>query len=154
MIWLMLATLLAVFVVGFRVLTSENRRAVRALSSRLVTPPVYVESLINQMGKTAGEEFVRYLATGDENRLRTAANTLFIWQVVIVNPSEQHLENWFRILKRARLAGPISDGQLRQILSFLRAMEPDREEIDAFRHRYNALFVQQISADTGQPFLH
>ena len=39
MIWLGLATLIVVFVVGFRVLTSDSRRAIRRLSERLgITP--------------------------------------------------------------------------------------------------------------------
>ncbi|SPW42292.1 Protein of uncharacterised function (DUF1198) [Escherichia coli] len=35
MIWIMLATLAVVFVVGFRVLTSGARKAIRRLSDRL-----------------------------------------------------------------------------------------------------------------------
>lgn len=35
MIWIGLATLVVVFVVGFRVLTSDSRRAIRRLSERL-----------------------------------------------------------------------------------------------------------------------
>jgi len=50
----MLATLAVVFVVGFRVLTSDSRRAVRRLSERLGITPVRVESMIVRLGKTAG----------------------------------------------------------------------------------------------------
>ena len=50
MIWLMLATLVVVFVVGFRVLTSDSRRAVRRLSERLNIQTLQVESMIDQMG--------------------------------------------------------------------------------------------------------
>jgi hypothetical protein len=51
MIWLGLATLVVVFVVGFRVLTSDSRRAIRRLSERLAITPVPLESMIDQLGK-------------------------------------------------------------------------------------------------------
>ena len=44
MIWIMLATLAVVFVVGFRVLTSGARKAIRRLSDRLNIDVVPVES--------------------------------------------------------------------------------------------------------------
>lgn len=61
MIWIMLATLAVVFVVGFRVLTSGARKAIRRLSDRLNIDVVPVESMVDQMGKSAGDEFLRYL---------------------------------------------------------------------------------------------
>jgi len=61
MIWIGLATLVVVFVVGFRVLTSDSRRAIRRLSERLGITPVPLESMIDQLGKTAGNEYLRYL---------------------------------------------------------------------------------------------
>ncbi|RJX83921.1 DUF1198 family protein, partial [Escherichia coli] len=60
MIWIMLATLAVVFVVGFRVLTSGARKRF-ALSDRLNIDVVPVESMVDQMGKSAGDEFLRYL---------------------------------------------------------------------------------------------
>lgn len=51
MIWIGLATLVVVFVVGFRVLTSDSRRAIRRLSERLGITPVPLESMIDQLGK-------------------------------------------------------------------------------------------------------
>lgn len=57
MIWIMLATLAVVFVVGFRVLTSGARKAIRRLSDRLNIDVVPVESMVDQMGKSAGDEF-------------------------------------------------------------------------------------------------
>ena len=59
MIWIMLATLAVVFVVGFRVLTSGARKAIRRLSDRLNIDVVPVESMVDQMGKSAGDEFLR-----------------------------------------------------------------------------------------------
>lgn len=65
---------------------------------------------------------------------------LLIWQIVIVDGSEQNLLRWHRLLQKARLAAPITDAQVRQALAFLRELEPDMQEINAFQMRYNALF--------------
>ena len=85
MIWIMLATLAVVFVVGFRVLTSGARKAIRRLSDRLNIDVVPVESMVDQMGKSAGDEFLRYLHRPDESHLQNAAQVLLIWQIVIVD---------------------------------------------------------------------
>ena len=143
MIWLTLATLVAVFIIGFRVLTSEPRRAVRRLSERLSITPVPVETMIDQMGKSAGNEFIRYLARPDEAHLQNAAQVLFIWEVFIVDGSERNLQYWYRILQKARLAVPITDAQIRLALGFLRELEPEVSELNAFQMRYNTLFVPE-----------
>ena len=79
MVWIMLATLAVVFVVGFRVLTSDSRRAIKRLSERLGITPMPVESMIDQFGRTAGNEFIRYLERPDEAHLQNAAQVLLIW---------------------------------------------------------------------------
>ena len=143
MIWLTLTTLVVVFIIGFRVLTSDSRRAIRRLSERLAITPVPVETMIDQMGKSAGAEFIQYLARPDEAHLQNAAQMLFIWQVFIIDGSEQHLQSWHRILQKARLAAPITDAQVRLALGFLRELEPDVAELNAFQMRYNTLFVPE-----------
>ena len=122
MIWIMLATLAVVFVIGFRVLTSGARKAIRRLSDRLNIDVVPVESMVDQMGKSAGDEFLRYLHRPD------------------VDGSEQNLLQWHRILQKARLAAPITDAQVRLALGFLRETEPEMQDINAFQMRYNAFF--------------
>lgn len=118
MIWIMLATLVVVFVVGFRVLTSGSRRAIRRLSERLNIDVVPVESMIDQMGKVQGEAFLQYLHRPDESHLQNAAQVLLIWQIVIVDGSEPNLLQWHRWLQKARLAAPITDAQVRLALGF------------------------------------
>lgn len=81
--------LVVVFVVGFRVLTSDSRRAIRRLSERLGITPVPLESMIDQLGKTAGNEYLRYLERPNEAHLQNAARVLLIWQVAIVDASEK-----------------------------------------------------------------
>lgn len=143
MIWLMLATLAVVFVVGFRVLTSDSRRAIRRLTDRLNIQPVPVESMIDQMGKAAGNEYLRYLARPDEAHLQNAGQILLIWQVAIVDASEQNLFYWHRVLQKARLATPITDAQVRLALRFLRELEPDIADVNNFQMRYNAMFLPE-----------
>lgn len=143
MIWLMLATLVVVFIIGFRVLTSDSRRAIRRLTDRLNIQPVPVESMIDQMGKSAGSEFLSYLTRPDEAHLQNAAQVLLIWQVFIVDSSEQNLHYWHRLMQKARLAAPLTDAHLRLALGFLRELEPDRAELNNFQLRYNALFTPE-----------
>ena len=150
MIWIMLATLAVVFVVGFRVLTSGARKAIRRLSDRLNIDVVPVESMVDQMGKSAGDEFLRYLHRPDESHLQNAAQVLLIWQVCIVDGSEENLHAWHRMLRKARLAAPITDAQIRLALGFMREMEPDPQELNAFQLRYNALFLPEA----GVFYLH
>lgn len=140
MVWIMLATLAVVFVVGFRVLTSSSRRAIRRLSERLNIDVVPVESMIDQMGKAQGDAFLQYLHRPDESHLQNAAQVLLIWQIVIVDGSEPNLLQWHRLLQKARLAAPITDTQVRLALGFLREVEPDMQEFITFQMRYNALF--------------
>ena len=128
MVWIMLATLAVVFVVGFRVLTSDSRRAIKRLSERLGITPMPVESMIDQFGKTPGNEFIRYLERPDEAHLQNAA---------------QVLHTWHRMLRKARLAAPITDAQIRLALGFMREIEPDPQELDAFQLRYNQLFLPE-----------
>ena len=143
MIWIMLATLVVVFVVGFRVLTSGSRRAIRRLSERLNIDVVPVESMIDQMGKVQGEAFLQYLHRPDESHLQNAAQVLLIWQIVIVDGSEPNLLQWHRWLQKARLAAPITDAQLRLAQGFLRELDPDVSDLHNLQQRYNDLFLPE-----------
>ncbi|WP_286932615.1 DUF1198 domain-containing protein [Leclercia sp. UBA5958] len=143
MIWIMLATLIVVFVIGFRILTSDSRRAIKRLSERLGISLVTVESMIDQFGKTSGNEFIRYLERPDEAHLQNAAQVLLIWQVCIIDGSEQNLLSWHRLLRKARLAAPLTDAQVRLALGFMREMDPDPQELNAFQLRYNQLFLPE-----------
>ncbi|MEX8702518.1 DUF1198 family protein, partial [Salmonella enterica] len=106
--------------------------------------------MIDQMGKTAGGEFLQYLHRPDESHLQNAAQVLLIWQMVIVDGGDQNLQRWHRLLQKARLAAPITDTQVRLALGFLREMEPDMQEINAFQLRYNAFF----QPEEGVHWLH
>ncbi|MDU3159737.1 MAG: DUF1198 family protein, partial [Hafnia alvei] len=108
MIWLMLATLVVVFIVGFRVLNSDARRASQALTKRLNIEPVYVESMLSQMGKTAGGEFISYLLQDNESHMGNAAGVLLIYQTFIVDESDESLTFWRSVLRKAHLPTEIT----------------------------------------------
>ncbi|KOC89987.1 DUF1198 family protein [Winslowiella iniecta] len=141
MIWLMLVTLVLVFIIGFRVLNSQTRRASKALSKRLNLDPVYVESLISLMGKPAADEFIDYLSRDNESHFANAASVLFIYQVFIVDESDESMQFWRGVLRKAYLPTTLSSEHVRLALSFLREIEPDAQEMHAFRLRYNARFA-------------
>ncbi|WP_034946174.1 DUF1198 family protein [Erwinia oleae] len=143
MIWLMLLTLAIVFFIGFRVLHSRTRRAVKALTRKLNIDVVWVESLIAMMGKNAGEEFVDYLTDDNDAHLANAASVLLIYQTFIVDESEENLIAWQAVMRKAHLPAALSIGHVRLALSFLREIEPDAEEMHAFRQRYNARFAPE-----------
>ncbi|HEY4469190.1 MAG TPA: DUF1198 domain-containing protein [Klebsiella sp.] len=143
MIWIGLATLIVVFIVGFRVITSDSRRAIRRLSERLGITPVPLESMIDQLGKNAGNEYLRYLERPNEAHLQNAAQILLLWQVAIVDGSEQNLHYWYRLMQKARLATPITDAQIRLAQGFLRELEPEVSELHALQVRYNTLFLPE-----------
>ncbi len=141
MIWLILATLVVVFIIGFRILNSGSRRASQALNKRLNIGPLYVESMLSQMGKVPGEEFVNYLLHNSEGHLGNAAVVLLIYHAFIVDDAEQNLEFWHGLLRKARLPTALTPKHTRLALSFLRELEPEADELNAFRQRYNALFA-------------
>lgn len=141
MIWLMLATLVVVFIVGFRVLNSDARRASLALTKRLNIEPVYVESMLSQMGKTAGGEFISYLLQDNESHMGNAAGVLLIYQTFIVDESDESLTFWRSVLRKAHLPTEITHKHVRLALTFLRELEPDPNEMSAYRLRYNARFT-------------
>lgn len=144
MIWIMLATLAVVFVVGFRLLTARARHAAQALSKRLNVPPVHVESLLSLMGKNAGQEFTDYIAQDDEHHLHTAAVVLLVWQVFIVDSSEENLLRWHGILRKAGFPTGITRQQSLLALGFLRELDPESSELHAFRQHYNDYFAAEM----------
>ncbi|MBW7982013.1 DUF1198 family protein [Enterobacillus tribolii] len=148
MTWLILATIAVVFVVGFRVMTSETRRAAQALTRRLNIEPLYVESLLNQMGKAAAGDFTRYIVQGGESHLGNAAAVLLIYQSFIINPSDESQTFWRGVLRKAHLPAELTQEHVRLTLTFLRELDVDAAELSQFRSQYNARFtVLETPAD-------
>jgi len=143
MIWIMLATLVVVFVIGFQLLTAGSRHAAQRLSKRLQLPPVQVESMLSLMGKEAAKEFTDYISSDNETHLQNGAMVLLIWQVLIVDGSEENSQRWHRILSQAGFSALISRQQLLLALGFLRQLEPDSQELHTLRELYNARFTLQ-----------
>jgi len=147
MIWLILATLVVVFIIGFRILNSDSRRASHTLTHRLNIEPLYVDSMLSQMGKIPGGEFVNYLLHNSEAHIGNAAGVLLIYQTFIIDDAEQNLVYWHTLLRKARLPSELTSTHTRLALSFLRELEPDADELSAFRQRYNAQFTARLDVD-------
>lgn len=148
MIWLMLATLMVVFFVGFRILNSSARRASQILTQRLNIEPVYVESMLNQMGKTAGNEFIHYLLDNSESHVANAANVLTIYQTFVIDSSDESLDFWHAVLRKAWLPTELTHQHSRLALSFLRELELDSAELTAWLERYNARYADEPGLDS------
>jgi len=69
---------------------------------------------------------------------------------VMMDGSQQNIQLWHRVLKKARLATPITDAQLRLALGFLREMDIEMQELRDFQVRYNNLF----EPEDGVVWLH
>ncbi|HCM8095009.1 DUF1198 domain-containing protein, partial [Klebsiella quasipneumoniae] len=100
-------------------------------------------SMIDQLGKTAGNEYLRYLERPNEAHLQNAAQVLLIWQVAIVDASEKNLHYWYRLMQKARLAAPITEAQIRLAQGFLRELDPDVSDLHNLQQRYNDLFLPE-----------
>lgn len=135
----MLATLAVVFVVGFRVLTSGARKAIRRLSDRLNIDVVPVESMVDQMGKSAGDEFYVICIARMSRTCKTPRRCCSSGKLSLSMVANRTCCNGIGFYK-ARLAAPITDAQVRLALGFLRETEPEMQDINAFQMRYNAFF--------------
>lgn len=143
MIWIGLATLVVVFVVGFRVLTSDSRRAIRRLSERLGITPVPLESMIDQLGKTAGNEYLRYLERPNEAHLQNRRPGAAHLAGRDCRRQRKNLHYWYRLMQKARLAAPITEAQIRLAQGFLRELDPDMSDLHNLQQRYNDLFLPE-----------
>lgn len=143
MVWLGLATVVVVFIIGFQLITSSSRHAIRRLSERLSITPLLLESMIDQIGQSPASEYLRYLERPHEAHVQNAAQVLLIWQVAIVDDSEENLHYWYHLMKKSRLSAPITDGQIRLAQGFFRELDPEVSEMITLQQRYNALFLPQ-----------
>ncbi|XPE54519.1 DUF1198 family protein [Shigella flexneri] len=71
------------------------------------------------MGKSAGDEFLRYLHRPDESHLQMLRRCVAHLANCHCRWSEQNLLQWHRT-SAARLAAPITDAQVRLAPGFLR----------------------------------
>ena len=102
MIWIGLATLVVVFVVGFRCLPLIHAARSRRLSERLGITPVPLESMIDQLGKTAGNEYLRYLERPNEAASAERRPGAAIWRVADCRRQrKKNLHYWYRLMQSA-----------------------------------------------------
>ncbi|WP_116300375.1 DUF1198 family protein, partial [Escherichia coli] len=64
MTWIILAALIVVFIIGYRILTSDTRKAIDSLAHLLRVKPMLIESMIQEMGSRQSQTFIRMLNNG------------------------------------------------------------------------------------------
>jgi len=78
MIWIMLAAIVVVFIVGYWFMTADTRKANDSLASLLKIKPVYIDSMLLEMGKRQSQMFIRSISGGYAEEIRKAAYVVFI----------------------------------------------------------------------------
>ena len=140
MIWIMLATLAVVFVVGFRVLTSGARKAIRRLSDRLNIDVVPVESMVDQMGKSAGDEFYVICIARMSRTCKTPRRCCSSGKLSLSMVANRTCCNGIGFYKKPALPRRLLMLRSGWRVGFLRETEPEMQDINAFQMRYNAFF--------------
>nr|MDQ6119667.1 DUF1198 domain-containing protein [Klebsiella pneumoniae subsp. pneumoniae] len=102
--------------------TSDSRRAIRRLSERLGITPVPLESMIDQLGKTAGNEYLRYRSGRMKHICRTPPGAAHL-AGRDCRRQRKNLHYWYRLMQKARLAAPITEAQIRLAQGFLRELD-------------------------------
>lgn len=71
------------FIVGYRVLTSDTRKAIDTISNLLKIKPIYIESMLQEMGPRQTQMFIRSTSNGSAEEVRKAAYLVFIYHTFI-----------------------------------------------------------------------
>lgn len=144
MTWIIIAALVVVFIIGYRIMTSDMRKAIDLLSSLLKIKSAICESMIQEMGSRQGQVLVRAISNGYAEEVRKAAYLLFIYQTFVKDPSESNVSAWRETLLRAGLSPVLSAEHTQTALFYLAELELDAFELAQFRRMYNESFNQEI----------
>lgn len=142
MTWIIIAALIVVFIIGYRVMTSDTRKAIDSLSSLLKVDPVLVESMLQEMGNRQAQMLVRAISNGYAEELRRAAYLLFIYQTFVKDPGESNISQWRQTLLRANLSPVLNAEHTQAALFCFGELELDAFELAQFRRVYNERFNQ------------
>ena len=104
MTWIIIAVLIVVFIVGYRVMTSDTRKAIDTLANLLKIKPIYIESMLQEMGQRQTQMFIRSTSNGYAEDVRKAAYLVFIYQTFIKDPSDENVMQWRNTLIRSHIS--------------------------------------------------
>lgn len=91
MTWIILAALIVVFIIGYRILTSDTRKAIDSLAHLLRVKPMLIESMIQEMGGRQSQTFIRMLNNGYTEEMHQAAYLLFIYLTFIKQADDEQI---------------------------------------------------------------
>lgn len=142
MIWIMIAALVAVFVVGYWFMTADTRKANDSLASLLKIKTVYIDSMLLEMGQRQSAMFIRSISGGYAEEIRKAAYIVFIYQTFIKDSSDENIAHWRNVLVRAHLDPQLSSEHAELALFYFAGLDIEPFELAQFRRRYNETFNQ------------
>lgn len=140
MIWIIIAALSVVFIIGYRVLTSDTRKAIDSLAHLLKVKPMLIESMIQEMGGRHSQSFIRMLNNGYTEEMHQAAYLFFIYLTFIKQADDQQISLWRDMLLRAGLSPELHAEPTEAALFYFAELDIDAFELAQFRRAYNARF--------------
>ena len=146
MTWIIIAVLIVVFIVGYRVLTSDTRKAVDTLANLLKIKPIYIESMLQEMGQRQTQMFIRSTSNGYAEDVRKAAYLVFIYQTFIKDPSDENVMQWRNTLIRSHISPTLTAERTEAALFYFAELDLDAFELAQFRRNYNLQFNQEADA--------
>ncbi|CNK07002.1 DUF1198 domain-containing protein [Yersinia aldovae] len=146
MTWIIIAVLIVVFIVGYRVLTSDTRKAVDTLANLLKIKPIYIESMLQEMGPRQTQMFIRSTSNGYAEDVRKAAYLIFIYQTFIKDASDENINQWRNILIRSHISPVLTAEHTDSALFYFAELDLDAFELAQFRRNYNSQFNQEVDA--------
>ncbi|AIN18994.1 MULTISPECIES: DUF1198 domain-containing protein [Yersinia] len=146
MTWIIIAVLIVVFIVGYRVMTSDTRKAVDTLANLLKIKPIYIESMLQEMGQRQTQMFIRSTSNGYAEDVRKAAYLVFIYQTFIKDPSDENVMQWRNTLVRSHISPMLTAEHTEAALFYFAELDLDAFELAQFRRNYNLQFNQEADA--------
>ncbi|AVJ18921.1 DUF1198 family protein [Serratia rhizosphaerae] len=140
MTWIIIAVLIVVFIAGYRILTSDTRKAVDSLAQWLRVKPMLIESMMQEMGGRNSQAFIRMLNNGYTEEMHRAAYLLFIYVAFIKEADDTQLAQWRDMLIRAGLSPELNAEYTESALFYFAELDLDAFELAQFRRAYNARF--------------
>ncbi|HEI8867687.1 DUF1198 domain-containing protein [Serratia sp. AKBS12] len=140
MTWIIIAALIVVFIVGYRLLTSDTRKAIDSLANWLKVKPILVESMVQEMGGHNGQRFIRMLNNGYTEEMHRAAYLLFIYVTFIKQADDAQIGQWRETLIRAGLSPQLHAEHTESALFYFAELDLDAFELAQFRRAYNERF--------------
>jgi len=142
MTWIIVAAVVVIFIIGYRLMTTDTRKAIASLAHLLKINPLLVETMLQEMGTQQSQIFVQEVNNGYAGEMRKAAYLLFIFHTFIKNQDESNIVFWRHKLLQADLSPMLSAEHSDAALFYFAELDIDSFELAQFRRSYNQTFNQ------------